>query len=284
MNKFFSKLILIIKTIISAFLIYLVFSSYNFNDPLLPGNNYQMKLGSTFLTLFLITLPTLFVFWLKDRVILHYPKFSEIWKVLRVIYAITLIILLLLVINSFYRFKDYNKTQQAIDFINSKKIILFDVMGQNLPPKPDQNLNDSTIEGIDANNNFIRDDVELAIFEKYPNSAKIRAAELQYAQALQLELTQVFNSETLVATLQKESRGRSCVDRTGPEINLKDSHKKILVDLAVGDDRKKEIINLIINTDMRKKKESDVLDKYMTTYSILPSQQECDIDILSLPN
>lgn len=282
MNKFFSKIILLIKIIVSAILIYFTFSLYNFNDSLLPDSDYQIRLGSTLLTLFFLTLPTLFVFWLKKWVILRYPKFVKIWKVLYVIYVVILIIFLGFIISGFYRLYDKNRTNQAIDFINSKKITLFDVMGGNLPPKPDQTLNDSTIEGIDENNNFIRDDVELAIFEKYPNSAKIRAAMLQYAQALQLELTQVFNSETLVATIRKESYGSICVGKTGPDISLEDSREKIKDSLAVSDNRIKEVDNFVLNIEMRKKRQSDNL-KYMTTYSV-PASERCDIDLPSLPN
>ena len=78
--------------------------------------------------------------------------------------------------------------------------------GEHLPPPPDPAQVDATIEGVDANGNGIRDDVELAIFKKYPNSARIRAAELQYAMALQMYLSKVFNSETLVAVIQGEDR------------------------------------------------------------------------------
>ena len=79
--------------------------------------------------------------------------------------------------------------------------------GEHLPPPPDPAQVDATIEGVDANANGIRDDVELAIFERYPDSLKIRAAELQYAMALQMYLTEVFNSETLVAVILKDEHG-----------------------------------------------------------------------------
>ena len=92
----------------------------------------------------------------------------------------------------FYRMYQKNKTDEIISRINNTKITINDVMGENLPPKPEQILNDSTVAGLDVNNNKIRDDVELVIFERYPNSAKIRAGMLQYAQALQLQLTEVF--------------------------------------------------------------------------------------------
>ena len=167
----------------------------------------------------------------------------------------------------FWHKAQIKKTAEAIERINSRKITLEDVMGENLPLKPDQELNDSTIAGIDANKNTIRDDVELAIFEKYPNSAKIRAAELQYAQALQLELTEVFNSETLIATIQKESFAYSCLGEANNN-ELRNNEEFIE--------------NLIMNTDLREKAIDDAF-KYMTTYALL-NRENCDVNLLSLPN
>jgi len=179
-------------------------------------------------------------------------------------------------VSGFYRLYDKNKTNKAIDFINSKKITLSDVMGQNLPPKSDQELNDLTVAGIDANNNFIRDDVELAIFEKYPDSAKIRAAELQYAQALQLELTQVFNSGTFVPTLQKEDYGSLCISETVLNEELKEV-------LMVSSARQKEVEDMVFNTNIRKEKHSENLKKYLTTY-LSKAGIRCDINFSVLPN
>jgi len=170
------------------------------------------------------------------------------------------------------------KTQKAIDFINSQKITLDDVMGKNLPPVPDQKLNDSTIAGIDANKNNIRDDVELAIFKEYPNSAKIRAAELQYAETLQLELTQVFNSATLVTSMQKEDLAYQCLSSTVMNKSMAATDA-----LAALDQKDKEVTDLILNTDLREKHYSDEYDKYMTSYS-LPNGNYCDINLASLLN
>jgi hypothetical protein len=145
-------------------------------------------------------------------------------------------------------------------------------MGTNLPPMPDQKLNDSTIAGYDVNNNGVRDDVELAVFKEYPNSAKIRAAELQYAQALQLELTQVFNSETLVAVMKKEDLAYNCLGDNDVNNDLTLLHQK-----------EKEVESLVLNTDLRKKEQLDNYKKYMTSYT-LPSGNHCDVDFSSLPN
>ncbi len=87
------------------------------------------------------------------------------------------------------------KTDAEVEKIHNTKLTLDDVMGKNLPPDPGAAA-DATIAGVDANNNGIRDDVELAIFKAYPDSAKTRAVLLQYALSLQTEMTSlVINKE-----------------------------------------------------------------------------------------
>ena len=72
-------------------------------------------------------------------------------------------------------------TNEQVARIHATRLSLDDVLGKNLPPAPSNP--DSSIAGVDANRNGIRDDVELAIFKEYPNSAKTRAVLLQYALA-----------------------------------------------------------------------------------------------------
>lgn len=274
MNKFFQKVILLAKIIISVFLVYFIFYLYNSNS----------QLFSALLILFFIVLPTLFVFFLKDIVIKNFPNFNKIWKVLRIIYIIILIIFLALTLLGFYRLYDKNRTDKAIDFINSKKITLSDVIGQNLPPRPDQKINDSTVAGIDANNNFIRDDVELAIFEKYPNSAKIRSAALQYAQALQLQLVSIFNSTTRMEVIRKLIYGYGCVHEVKQNISSNN---------IIADDIIEEIERIVINTNIRKEVKSNIANRYskdsLLTENIeysIPSYRDepCDINLSSFPN
>ena len=79
--------------------------------------------------------------------------------------------------------------------------------------------------GIDANQNGIRDDVELAIFKEYPNSAKTRAVLLQYALALQMEVIQpIVNTETVTEVVREQSRAHYCVG----EITSRDDIKNLL--------------------------------------------------------
>ena len=165
---------------------------------------------------------------------------------------------------------EQQKTAEAVAKIHATKLTLDDVMGKNLPPDPGLDAN-KTIEGVDANKNGIRDDVELAIFKKYPNLARIRAAELQYAMALQNELTSnVFNSETLVAAIQEEGRGFGCIYKSSPTDQVFNVYKK-------------EIRDLVFNTDGRKKRSDEIFNKYMTSFATLKGQ-DCDIESVSLPN
>ncbi len=244
--------------------------AYLFVGLFFAKNNTQLAIG--FFILIFITLPTIFLFFFKKKFLAKHPKFTILWKIYRIFYVIFIILYVAAWIFGIWHLDQEAKTQKAIDFINSEKITLDDVMGKNLPPAPDQKLNDSTIAGIDANKNGIRDDVELAIFKEYPNSAKIRAAELQYAQALQLELTQVFNSATLVATIQKEDLAFDCLGFSGPDTSL-----------AVAKKKQKEVEDVVLNTNLRIQSQLNNFKKYMIGYASLPGK-ECDIELSSLPN
>jgi len=63
------------------------------------------------------------------------------------------------------------------------------INGFVLPPEPDPVVNNSTLLGIDVNNNGVRDDVERWIYNRFQNfeNADIdRAIAMQYAKAIQI--------------------------------------------------------------------------------------------------
>jgi len=195
--------------------------------------------------------------------------FHRVWRIIRIPLAVIVILFLALVIYRIPAAVERQKTKEAIDKIQAQKLTLADVLGKNLPPEPDPTLKDATVEGIDANGNGIRDDVELAIFNLHPDSAKIRAAELQYAMELQTELTQVFNSETLVATIQQEDSGFFCIGDAVPA-----QSPNIL---------SKEVEKIVFDTPARAEKHQQVFKSYMTSYKE-PNGPYCDVDLASLPN
>ena len=66
--------------------------------------------------------------------------------------------------------------QAKIDNTTSNKLsitVYKDINGYKLPPEPDETLNNSTLLGIDSNNNGVRDDVERWIYETYKDKHPI---------------------------------------------------------------------------------------------------------------
>lgn len=173
-----------------------------------------------------------------------------------------------------------NKIDAQILKIHATKLTMDDVMGVNLPPDPGAEA-DKTIAGIDANKNGIRDDVELAIFKEYPNSAKTRAVLLQYALVLQMELTQPFNeTRNVTEVVREEDRADSCVSDTlvpgNPESGRTYAEVK-KIDVYIDFVKKVQF-----NTDERKKAKSDFYENLRSFSPI--KETACDIDLSKLPN
>lgn len=234
-------------------------------------NSTQERYCGIILLIF-VTIPTIFVVFLKNRVLAEYPSFARPWRVLRVIYIVIISLFVIVIAIGLVRFHIKLRTDNDVKYIYAQKITLKDVMGGNLPPIPNEQINNLTVGGLDANNNLIRDDVELAIFKKYSDSAKNRAAALQYAKALQLELTKVYNSETLIAAMQKEDLAFNCIGLSGADKSLNATKE-----------REKGIADLVINTDLRKNRYEMIFSKYMKGYASL-TDNDCNIESSLLPN
>ncbi|MCD5384608.1 MAG: hypothetical protein LRZ97_01690, partial [Candidatus Pacebacteria bacterium] len=108
----------------------------------------------------------------------------------------------------------YYPTIGALENIKNTRLTMQDVTGETLPPKRTEQEYKATIEGLDENNNGIRDDVEHAIFDMTDDSLQMRAAKLQYAQALQLYFSSVRDGETWAQVMKKISLGGDCVANT----------------------------------------------------------------------
>ena len=200
---------------------------------------------------------------------------SRIWRIIRIPLVVIAVLFVGLMIYRVPVVMNRIKTDEVVKKIHAQKLTMADVLGQNLPPEPDAFLKDATIEGIDANNNGIRDDVELAIFKLHPDSARVRAAELQYAMALQIKLTEVFNTETWKISSIEDSRGYACISETYPRNNLQEFIK-------VTDALVREINDLQYSTDKRIARKKNLSG--FTTNLALPDKNFCHIDLGILPN
>jgi hypothetical protein len=203
----------------------------------------------------------------------------RVWRGARWVLLVILLLFIALVIYRIPAVEQNQKTQQVVAQIHAQKLTMDDVNGKHLPPSPDSAQADATVAGIDANGNGIRDDVELAIFKKYPTStlavAKIRAAELQYAMELQTMITEVFNSDTWKAAAIEEDRGYQCIAGTYSRADL------TLFNQVTGA-RTKEVEDLEFNTQLRSAAEKQAFS-FTTSYG-LPDSDFCDTNVVSQLN
>lgn len=202
--------------------------------------------------------------------------FKKICKSLGIILAVVFIILF--IVRDFHYF-DVKNTAKQIEKIHNTKISIDDVMGKNLPQDPGEQAN-KTVEGVDVNKNGIRDDVEIAIFKAYPDSAKTRAVLLQYALALQMEAVQpIINKETVTEVVREQSRAYMCVGK----ILYRNDNNKYIMDkyFKDGDKLRNFVKSIQLNTEERKKQRDDFL-QHIGSYAEL--EQVCDIDYSTLPN
>ena len=180
-----------------------------------------------------------------------------IWRWVKwplIVLAVLALVFAVLVIWRWNVLEGDKQTTVDVERIHTTKLVWNDINGA-LPPEPDSVQNNATLVGVDSNNNGIRDDVERAIYLQYKDNQRAVVAMLQYAKELQMEFTEVYNSETLVAVIQEEGRGSLCL-----------SDKK----------KKEEVKVLVFNSNSRIQFREDIFNKYMTSYSLL-NNQECDI-------
>jgi len=214
---------------------------------------------------------------MKKLTIVFPPKILNIFKWVFIIIVSLFIVLVIIRFISYFNKEKINK--QIID-IHSIKLNIGDVTGDNLPSDPGV-MSDNTLVGIDSNKNNIRDDVEIAIFKEYSNSAKTRAVLLQYAMTLQREVSQISDNTSISTELfREEDRANAClsdtlVPRKNPESPREYSDiEKIDSYLKFVDDRQ-------FNTQERKTSRN-VLLKNVRSFSDLDGS--CDIDLSKLSN
>ena len=203
-------------------------------------------------------------------------------KFLKILKWIGIVLVILFIVAEIIRWPfrvREEKTAELVQKIHVTKLQLSDVTGDNLPPDPGVEA-DKMIAGIDANKNGIRDDVELAIFKEYPNSAKTRAVLLQYALALQMIFVQpIENKGTTTEVVRENSRSYACVGdalvpRKSPE-SSRSSTDVDKIDVFIGFVESRQL-----NTSERKKYKTDFYEK-IGNYG--ESENDvCDIDYSTL--
>lgn len=194
--------------------------------------------------------------------------------------TVILIIFAILVFYRYYVLERQAQTAVQVNKIHATKLTLDDVMGTHLPSllgRERVGLYDATIQGLDMNKNGIRDDVELAIFAEYPKSAKTRNALLQYAMALQTEMTlPLENTGTVTATIEYSVNNATvCMWSLSSRGNI----TKFLEDIR---GYTKFVDNLQLNTAARIKYQTDLINNNLKSFGL--SGGQCDIDPKTFAN
>jgi hypothetical protein len=81
---------------------------------------------------------------------------------------------------------------------------------KSLPPDPGE-AGKATLEGIDSDDDGVRDDVQRYIVLTYPDSEKTRAGLTQYAQAAQQTLLDADNEARSIANANERVRAIDCL-------------------------------------------------------------------------
>ena len=194
---------------------------------------------------------------------------------------IVAVYLVLVAVRVFMLFGE-DRTKAEVEKIHNIKLTLDDVLGRNLPPEPTAEEAMATIAGVDVNQNGIRDDVELAIFKEYPDSTKTRAVLLQYALALQMEMTQkIVNTETVTEAITELSRADTCLaDQIVPRKSLETSRS--YSDIEKIDSYIKFVEGLQFDTEYRLTARGNFYEKLGSFGE--STNKVCDVDSSLLPN
>jgi hypothetical protein len=196
-------------------------------------------------------------------------SFKTVWSKSLVRWCVYLVLgaLVLAFASKAYTYFLEQHDAENVAVIQGIHLTMRDAEGSNLPPIPDQNLSDSTLAGIDANQNNIRDDVELALFKMYPTSTPLRAAALQYAQTLSSYFIYVKYYKSYKAITNKEDRDWGCIAEVTSDIFGRSQAYSTSI----------KISNMIFNTKQREGEYIEIENAYFSNPDKVKYEKVCDI-------
>lgn len=115
----------------------------------------------------------------------------------------------------FYRLyvkvKDRNKTEETQFKAAFQDFARFVIDKTLEVPMPDEKVNNSTLAGVDSDNNGIRDDIQRYIIESYISSPDKKFALLEYAAILQQNLTDFNLKENVIFNTHRMFEASRCL-------------------------------------------------------------------------
>jgi hypothetical protein len=138
---------------------------------------------------------------------------QKLWYGFIIFFLIAVFVIIVYAIHRYPIVKNRVLSEERVVYIKSFKLDEQTMQGTNIPIPPNEEINNSTVNGIDSNNNYIRDDIEVYIYQTYNKDRPTRLAALQYAQSLYLEQF-AFDNKTFEAVLQSQDAASMCVFET----------------------------------------------------------------------
>lgn len=143
-----------------------------------------------------------------------------------------------------------------------------------LPPDPGP-AGKATLAGIDSNGNGVRDDVERYIAINHQDSAKVRAALMQFAVVVQVELIDSTDKQKSIQHANEAGKAIDCM-------------VYVVGSVQKAEDLYKELRPVILNTDARNKAYLAYNDQLGgQVFTPTPDSQAasaCTFDPSTLPN
>lgn len=170
---------------------------------------------------------------------------------------------------------DIKKERQKLRDIQAKETTSKTFDGEVEPRMPDDKINDSTPEGIDANKNGIRDDVEIWINRRQENDVNKRRAGKQRAKALQ-KIVIAGNKNDV-----KELWRLDYVESWKAGTCLLQQYKKTDQETQEWMRFSDEITDLIFNATCSRRDAYDNMDnsRRKNPYSVFNGQQPCEFTL-----
>ncbi len=176
----------------------------------------------------------------------------------------------------------YNENIQLVDQIlstfkfisTSTSALSYEELVKSLPPDPGE-AGKKTLEGIDSDNDGVRDDIQRYIVLNNPESEKLRAGLFQMAQALQRVIIESSNKTASITNMNAVIRSRVCL--------------RYFVSWEASVANMDELLSEALNTKVRTQAftEADIHNSGTTGSPVLDratQRASCDFDPDSLPN
>jgi hypothetical protein len=111
----------------------------------------------------------------------------------------------------YVKIKDKKSQREQLFQKNFHDFVRFVISESMEVPMPDPKINNSTLAGVDSDNNGIRDDIQRYINENYQNKPSTKLALKQFAEAYQQKLTSSVDKQTTIDNGAKESESIMCL-------------------------------------------------------------------------